>query len=57
MYKVNLRGCRPSYYENRRDAEKVFNTLWRDFRGALTLTRITPERFLKEFKTRHNLFA
>ena len=56
MYKVNMRGCLPSYYDNRRDAEKVFNTLLRDFRGALTLTRITPERFMKELKTRRNLF-
>lgn len=58
MYKVNLRGCKPSYYSDRRDAELVYNSLFinRNFRDILTLTRITPERFLKELTARRHLF-
>ena len=56
MYKVNVRGLKPAYFDHKADAELVFNRLFIAYKGLITIERITFNRFMKELTARTNLF-
>lgn len=52
MYKVNMQGCKPSYYNTQEKALKTYNYIWFMVTHNVSIQRVTYKRLLKDMYKR-----